>query len=353
MRSPITRALGALLIAGLCLAAPRAGADALDRARLAPLVGSERLRLFTLARVIDTRRPPPAVLQAMRRALQDSGFYHRGAPEIVAREARVSPVLGWDDNINGGYVRDRLDLGGLIFDADPANRARPGLVLGARLDASVRLAWGEGRVIDLRLGAEAAWSPRHDIGRAFAGVEACARNHLAGWTFADFCAETSGSHRALSDSVSGGVSASLVRLFSTGAAAHQLSVAVEHRHTREGAQDGLTLGWSAVWNRAVTEFTLGTATPIPGETATRVRFGARAGWLWHDRPVSVSLWHVQASGGMLLGMARADRVTGIGLSVQARPGVSVELTHQVTQSTIALFDDHRTGLSVRFQLGRP
>ena len=352
MRWPINKALALLLFLALALIAPRAGADALDRARLAPLASSERLRLFTLARAVDTRRAPPAVTQALRRALHETGFYHQGGPAIIDRDARLSPVLAWDENINGGYFHDHLDLGGLIFDADPANRARPGLVMGVRLDASARLAWGEGRVLDLRAGAEIAWSPRYDIGRAYAGVEACSRNHLTGWVFADFCASASGSHRALADGRSTGVSASLMRLFSTAGATHEVSVELDRRHLSEGAQSGLTLGWSSVWNRAVTEFTLGTGTPIAGATATRFRVGARVGWVWHGRPVSLSAWHMRASGGMLLGMDRADRVTGIGFSVQARPGVSVEVTHQVTRSTIALFSESRTGLSVRFQLDR-
>lgn len=352
MRWAIARPLTLLLVLLLTLAAPRAGADALDRARMASLASSERLRLFTLARAVDTRRAPPPVTQALRRALHETGFYHQGAPALIARDARLSPVLAWDENINGGYFHDQLNLGGLIFDADPANRARPGLVIGVRLDASARLAWGEGRVLDLRAGSEIAWSPRHDIGRAFAGVEACARNHLSGWVFADFCASASGTHRALSDGYSSGVSAALVRMFSTTGGTHEVAVELDRRFLSEGAQTGLTLGWSSVWDRAVTEFTLGTATPIAGATATRFRVGARVGWVWHDRPVSVSVWHTQASGGMLLGMDRADTVTGIGLSVQARPGLSVDLTHQVTHSTIALFDEARTGLSVRFRLDR-
>ena len=198
MRWQITRAFALLLLVTLAVlaAAPRAAADAFDRARLAPLASSERLRLFTLARAIDTRQAPRSYSGALRRTLREQGFYHDGTPGTLDRTFRFSPVLAWDDNINGGYYHDQLDLGGLIFDADPANRARAGLVIGTRADASIRLSWAEGRVIDLRAGAELGWSPRHDIGRAFAQVEACARNHLAGWTFADVCASVSGAHRA-------------------------------------------------------------------------------------------------------------------------------------------------------------
>lgn len=345
-------ALLVMLCLGLTVLAPRAGADAFDRARLAPLASSERLRLFTLARAQDTRRAPPAYTNALRRALRDTGFYNEGGAELMDRSLRFSPILTWDDNINGGYFHDRLVIGGLIFDADPASRARAGLMLGGRLDATARLSWAEGRIIDLRAMAEIAWSPVHDIGRGAAGVEVCARNHVTGWTFVDVCASASASRRALTEGSSTGISAALVHLFSTAGAAHQISLEVDRRALDAGQQTGATLGWSAVWNGAVTEFTLGTATPIAGATATRGRIGARVGFLWRDRPVSVSAWHVQASGGMLLGMAREDHVTGLGLSIEARRGMSIEVTHQVTTSTIALFEDNRTGLSVRFRLGQ-
>lgn len=341
-----------MLCLGLTALAPEAQADAFGRARLAPLASSERLRLFTLARAQDTRRAPRAYTDALRNALRDTGFYHEGGPSLMNRALRFSPVMTWDENINGGYFHDRLDLGGLIFSPSPASMARAGMLVGGRLDASARLSWAEGRVIDLRASTELAWSPEHDIGRASAGAEACARNHVTGWTFVDLCASASASRRALSEGSSAGVSAALVHLFSTRESAHQVSLELDRRALDAGQQTGLSLGWSAVWNRAVTEITLGAGTPIPGATATRGRVGARVGFLWDERPVSLSAWHVQASGGMLLGMPREDRVMGLGVSIEARRGVSIEVTHQVTRSTIALFDEDRTGLSVRFRLGR-
>ncbi|MFN4100577.1 MAG: hypothetical protein ACK4GT_12445 [Pararhodobacter sp.] len=345
---PIKAALAAILL--LCPAV--AQADALARARIAALSGSERLQLFTLGQAMDTRRAPVAVTRAMRQALTRSGFYHEGPPALIDRHFGVSPVLAWDDNINGGYFSDTYDLFGLPFTVSPDNVARAGIVAGGRLDGSLRYALAEGRTIDLSAGAELAWSPRHEIGRGSARLEGCSRNHLSGWTFADFCASASGLRRELSSSHSVAVSAGLSRLFASADAAHELSVELEERRVSEGTQTGLALGWGAVWNRAVTQVSVGVATPIPGASATRLRVSARAGWLWQERPVSVSLWHLQSGGGMLLGVAREDRLTGIGLSVQARPGMNVELTHQVTTSTIALFSEARTGLSVRFQLGR-
>lgn len=357
---PRDRARAALILLLWLLIVPSmvpsiAAADTMDRARLAPLAGSERLRMFTLGQAMApgaSRAASRGAAGAMRGALERAGFYHEGGPAVIERSLRASPVLAWEDNINGGYYHDSYDLFGLSFDVSPAHVAQSGLVAGGRVDGAMRLSWGEGRVIDLSAGVEAAWSPRHDIGRASASLQACARNHVTGWTFADLCASASGGRRALSSGHSVAVSAGLAHLFAAGESAHQLSLELEQRQSDGGAQTGLTLGWSAVWNRAVTQLSVGFATPIEGASATRLRVSARAGWMWQDRPVSVSLWHLESSGGMLLGVPREDRLTGIGLSVQARPGMSVEVSHQVNRSTLALFDEARTGVSLRLDLGR-
>lgn len=351
MRLRQTWAAG-LVMLGLTLGSGQAQADAMDRARLSSLSGSERLRMFTLGQAMDTGRAPLSVRNAMRQALTQTGFYHQGAPALVNRSLRASPVLAWDDNINGGYFNETYTLFGLPFVVSPNNVARAGLVLGGRLDGSLRLAWAEGRTLDLSASAEAAWSPVHDMGRSTAHVQACARNHIARWTFADVCATASGGRRALSSGHSVAVSAGLSRVYGGASSAHEISVELEQRRLSPGDQTGLTLGWGAVWNRAVTQVSVGIATPIPGASATRLRLTARVGWMWDNRPVNVSLWHLQSGGGMLLGVPRADRQTGVGISLQARSNLSVDLTHQVTQSTIALFDEARTGLSLRFQPAR-
>ncbi len=340
---------GLVLALLLMLTAAQASADAFSRARLAPLIGSERLRLFTYGQALNTRTAPPALTRAMRQGLERSGFYHEGAPALIARDLRFTPVLAWDENINGGYFNDTFNLYGLSFQVDPANLARAGLVLGGRLGGEARLAWGPGRLLDFSASAEVGWSPRHDIGRGNAQLSACARNHLTGWTFADVCATAQAGRRSLSSSHSTAVSASLAHLFATGAAYHEVTVELERLHLAEGGQNTVSLGWNAVWNRATTGLSLTLGEPIPGQNATRARVSAQASWLWGSRPVTLSAWHMQASGGMLMGLPRQDRLTGIGLTLQPRPGLSVELMHQVTTSSIDLFAEARTGLSVRFQ----
>lgn len=331
-----------------------AQADALERASIAGLAGSERLRQFTLGQAVLQHPESPVLTRAMQSSLRQNGFYHTGSgPVILSRSGQIDPVLAWDANINGGFLNDRFDIFGLTFDVDPARRALPGIVAGARAGGQTRLAYGEGRFLDLRGSIEAAWSPQHDIGRAQAGFEACSRNHLRGWTFADLCMTAAHSRRSLSSSTTGTVTLGFAQLHAAPSSEHEMTAGLSRAFLGGGTtQDSLSLGWNAVWNRAVTEVDLTLAAPIPGETAMRQRLQGAVGWQWQGRALRLGVWHQRADGGMLLGAARSDRITGISFSVQAHRNVTVEVVHQVTQSSINLFDENRTGLNLRLDLRR-
>lgn len=346
--------LRALFLSLLGFALPVMGhADALARASLAGLSGSERLRQFSIGQALLQHRDDPRIVRAMQASLQQSGFYFSGSrPSVLSRSVQIDPVLAYDANINGGFLNDRFDIFGLTFDVDPTRRARPGVVGGARASGQMRLAYAEGRYLDLRGSIEAVYSPRHRIGRGQAGFEACARNHLQGWTFADLCVTAARSLRRLSTSTTGGVSLSFARLHAASASEHEFTTGVTRSFLGGSAQNSVSVGWNAVWNRAVTRLELTLAAPIAGETAMRQRIHGSVGWQWQGRAVRMGVWHQRADGGMLLGIARTDRVSGISLSAQARPNLTVEVMHQVTQSSVSLFDENRIGVNLRVDLAR-
>ncbi len=346
--------LRTLALCFLSLAVPTAGhSDAMQRAALAGQSGSERLRQFAVGQAMLENRDDPRVGQAMEDSLEQTGFYFKGSgPVVLSRSMRIDPVLAFDANINGGFLNDRFDIFGMSFDIDPDRRALAGVVGGARASGQMRLAYGEGDYLDLRGSAEAVFSPRHGIGRGQAGLEACARNHVTGWSFADLCATVAHSRRSLSNSTSGSVSLSFVHLLAAADSEHEFTVGTEVSFVGDTRQPSISMGWNAVWNHAVTGLEVTLAAPILGETAMRQRLQGSIGWNWQGRAVSLGAWHQMADGGMLLGVQRVDRVNGVSLSVQARPGLTVEVMHQVTQSSVNLFDEGRSGLNLRFDLGR-
>lgn len=346
--------LRALLLSLLGFALPAiVHADALMRASLAGLAGSERLRQFSIGQAVLQHRDDPRIARAMQASLQQNGFYFSGSgPSVLSRSGQIDPVLAYDANINGGFLNESFDIFGLTFDVDPAQRALPGIVGGARASGQMRLAYAEGRFLDLRGSIEAVYAPQHNIGRGQAGVEACARNHLQGWNFADLCATAAQSRRSLSTSTTGSVALTFARLHAAKASEHEFTASLSRSFSGGSAQNAVSMGWNAVWNRAVTGLELTLAAPISGETAMRQRIHGSVGRQWQGRAVRMGVWHQRADGGMLMGIARTDRVNGISLSVQARQNLTVELMHQATQSSVNLFDENRTSMNLRFDLGR-
>jgi hypothetical protein len=343
-----------LLLLFLAVAVPTAGyPDTLMRASNAGMTGSERLRQFSLGQAMLTHMNEPQVAQAMKHSLRENGFYYTGSgPVVLSRSARVDPVLAYDANINGGFLNDSFDIYGLTFEVEPARRALPGIVGGAVASGQMRLAYAEGRYLDLRGAAEAAYSPKHHIGRGQAGFEACARNHLQGWSFADLCVTGAQSWRSLSTSTTGSVSLSFAQLHAGGDSEHEFTAGITQSYLGSSTQDAVSMGWNAVWNRAVTGLELTLAAPIDGETAMRQRIQGSVGWQWQDRAFRMGVWHQRADGGMLLGIARTDQISGISLSAQVQQNLTGEVMHQVTQSSVNLFDENRTGVNLRINLRR-
>lgn len=326
-------------------------ADTLSRAAIVGMTGSERLTQFTLGRALFQHQGDASLRQAMQGSLQRTGFLHlEPGVALISRNFRWHPILAWDANINGGFINDGFSHAGLTFSVDPTRRALAGMVGGAHGSMEIRLAYDEGRYLNLRGWVEAAYSPEHETGRAQAGVEACARNHVSGFTFADVCASTSHTWRALSQTTSSSLSFGAVHLMSAGQSDHALSLTASRNVQEVGAQNALTLGVDSVWNGFTTGLDVTFAQAIPGQTALRRQVSAQVNWQWQGRAIGMRVWHQQSAGGTMLGIPRQDDVTGVGLSVTATRTMAVDLVHQVTNSTINLFDEQRTGLNFRFDM---
>lgn len=338
MWSPKTLAL----LLSLALASLPALADVADRMQSALLSGSERLRLRAFGQALTEGQLSRPALNRMRQDMVAQGYYvDGGPPQLVARDIAIAPVLTWDGNVNGGVLQDRFTLNGWVFTADPGFRAKAGLVAGASVAGMARLAWGNGRLIELRGATEIGWSPRHDIGRADAMLAVCSRNHLRGWDFLDLCATGSRSWRDLGDDSAHRLGADFSRIVTAPHSLHEIKVGYALASTSgQKDQHRASLGLESVWNHAVTDFRLTLGRPVDGITVPRQRLDAGIAWLAAGRRWHVDLWHQRAEGGTFGRTARADRATGIGLEVDLRPGTALRLGYMDSRSTaeIATYD---------------
>lgn len=326
-----------------------AKADVVDRARIAGIAGTDRLRMFTYGKFLETGVAPRAVVGRMKKLMVGQGFYYApGERHVIAAEAWAAPVLNYDSNINGGVLKDSFTFNGFVFDADPTYRAKAGVVMGVAAGGLSRVAWASGRYVEMQLRAESVWSPEYNIGRSTAALSLCSRNHVKDWTFLDLCHSATGSDRALGSSTSQETALSATQLFETGAGYHEVTAEVAQLQDAAGSQPAATLSWGAIWDRVATKLSVTKAAPKAGETALNSRIAADAQWLMGGHAVGVGLWHQRFSGGAFLGTARSDAATGINLSYQPRPGMTVQLGYMENHSNIDFFDVSQSSLQVRF-----
>lgn len=337
----------AALVLGLIPVAT--AAQDLERLRTATLAGSERLRLRAFGDALEQGVRSPEIAALLRRDMVRQGYYHSGGgPERVARAFQVAPVLAWDGNINGGVLRDRFVQNGFVFEADPASRAKAGLVVGGTVEAMLRYAWSEGRILQLQTGAEVAWSPRHGIGRADAVVSACSRNHLRGWTFLDLCADGYSSWRDLGTGRGHRLSAGVSAIAAAGGGLHELGLTLQRASTTARDQTRAALAVETIWPRLVTGATLMLGAPVAGATVPRQRLDLKVSGHVGQRRWGLELWGQRAAGGGFLGIPRKDRAWGIGVTTDLRPGMALRLGYADSVSTAPIATYSQVTLDVRF-----
>jgi len=344
-----SRAWCALCALLLCLIPLGAAADELLRYETS-LYGPERLRLFALTRIFDGSPDDPDVRLALRRDLERQGHYQDGAgPRILRHGVSVYPVLGYDDNINGGVLNDRFRFSGLVFEADPTIRAKAGLVAGGGFGTQTRVAIARGTYVDLTGAADFAYSPTHQISRSQAEIAACLRSNLTGWTFVDLCQRFEDTERELGRSTRRVTSVALSSLHQTGHAYHEAQVQLERAYYTTIDQDAVTLGLRSVIGRVLPSVSLSLAGPVPDEIAYRSRVNVGFQMPHDGRLYGIYAWRQYAEGGMFLGTEREDRTFGLGVSADLQRNITVSLTYSNNRSTAAFFNYSQLEMQVRFR----
>lgn len=339
-----------LLAFSLALAgAQPALADPADLAGVSHLAWSDAIRLRALGAAAAGNQIDPGLTRALQRELDLQGYYSPPRQITpIARQVWAMPLVAWDGNINGGLIKDRFDFNGLIFEADPSYRAKAGLVLGGGLGGMTRLAWDEGRWIDLTAQVEIGYSPKHHVARQDLWLQACSRNHLAGWSFLDFCASGNRSFRELGNDQGHRVETAYRQVAASKTALHEFGIKLARVDSQTRDQNRIGFSVESLWHNSATQIGLTLGEEIPDATVLRQRidFGIKS--TLFDRKIGFDLWGQKAEGSAFLGTPREDKTWGLGVSADLRPGIDLRLGYSDSQSTAAIADYKQVTLDLRF-----
>jgi hypothetical protein len=146
--------------------------------------GSQRLMLFAL----QSEKPIGAddfvsQLQYDLALRQAAG----AGPKMLSYDASLRPIAEYDNNINGGVPKDYFYIGPFRHVFPDEHVAKAGIVLGAEVNLSSRIALAPGRTLDLSAMASQAHSPDYDLDKLHAATSACFAQFLGKTSWADLC----------------------------------------------------------------------------------------------------------------------------------------------------------------------
>lgn len=272
---------------------------------------------------------------------------HADPPRLVPF---ATPILRHEADINGGNPDRPLVLGNLVFASDPARLRRSGLVAGAEVGLSLRLARPPG----LRLGLLAAWSGVTDRagepGIRGVRVQGCAERDLARGWFAEGCAEMQRSLREFARSDTRATTLRLGRVFTTRGPVHaEASGAVARMRLDFAGQNRLIGRFDMIhpagWHGGV-QIMAGSAMPgrhaVRREGVARLRLPIGTRWVRLEGSIAA------ASGSSYFGIARTETILGATLAVPLGRALRLSLGYRRTRASIDYFATEGPVVAVGF-----
>lgn len=316
---------------------------------------NERLSNYCLVQRVNNRIASLRTAQIIDYRLKREGYARGlglpGRTKQFSFQPYVTPILGYETDINGGNPNKPLQLGRLTFIGDPELVRKEGIVAGAGAGAYGRYLVGEGRYIDYGFGASYAHSVEHDIGiqRRFASV--CSKNHVANWWYLDGCAGSSYVEKDLTEDTRNTLSLTTTKLFTLSANSHhQASFGVNRVYEDGYEQNQLALGFQTIhsngWHSSINAVF---GESIDGEIAVREAVSASLALPVRNRRFTVSASYSEADGAKLLGIVRAEETWSFSASYNVYKNIDVGLGYTETDSTIDYFDVSTPTVSLSFK----
>lgn len=342
--------LWAAVVFSLAAVGPTYGGEE-EQLGMVSIAPSERLQTIVLGRALRKGIVPFTLAPILRKNMERQAYYFSGdTPSIISASFRVSPILTYDGNINGGLSQNQINISGYTFNLDPAYRKKSGLVGGGSAGGEVRVAWSEGRYLSLAGQAASVWSPRYDIGRSDAAVALCSKNNLTGWTFADICQTVGQSWRDLGNIHYQETALQLAQIAELAGNVHEGGLKISEYQSDDWSQDRLGVSLKSVWDSFTDEISITYGKAVEGETVPRYILTGGVSWLSpHNRPWQMDVRFQRAAGGAFLGEPRVEYTTSFGLSTQLSTQLSFNFDYSRVNSTASYANLDQVSFGFQFR----
>ena len=329
-----------LLIFWLCLVLLTAPAQAreLTNWQAAMLSGSGKLGFYGLMQT-RPKGSDPYLIDFMRR----DGLAHKTGAELqlLRTEFAISPLLGYDNNLNNGIPGTEFSLGGMDLVVDPDSVAKKGVTFGLAATGSRRYSLASGHVMTFRLAARYEYAPEHDLDKSGIAASSCLQSHVAKWSWLQVC----GGYRYFKKSTvlqQKYLSLGGTQMFASWLGYHQADFSFEHTKNESYIKSNAALGLlSAIpaFGALYTGLSWGEEIPhhhtsVKGASISLTRP------VW-DKTTTFSLNYNEAGGGSHFGLPRSDRSYTVMIRRPVSNHFVVSLGYQINRSNVDLYQGNQ------------
>lgn len=304
--------------------------------------GSQRMVLFSLL-----RDRPEGYLPLARKITGNLGLAHTNGIRLISRSVDTSPVLEYDDNINGGQPGESFQAGPFEFTVAEDEQAKSGAVLGAELSGTATLAFGDRNRAIFQAANQFAYSPDHRLGRARASASVCLDSYGGNWTWLEACATHSRQSRELSSTRRTTVTFGTSRVFESDLGVHEGNLRLRQLTTADYSKPVLGMSLkTASPSIGTVSLDLEVSAELEGHNTTTRQATAKL-----SRPLlgvsgSLRVTYARQEGSKFFGQDRRDDVYSLGLTRRLNNRLTVGASVTERKSSIDFYERRTLGLTV-------
>lgn len=297
----------------------------------------ERLSNFCLIEAVNGKVIDGRTASIVRQRLTNEGYFG-GLPKPV-NDFNMVPMAYYSENVNGGNPNKKLKLNNLEFDGDPTLIAKDGMVFGVKLNGVNRVTYGEGRYLNSVLTVAYSYSPAHQVNYNQINVRSCSRNKVTRDGYIDVCASSNIQNKDINSNEEYNLDISHSKMLAHNSGVAELNLGLKFLKADEFDQPQAYVKYNKIHRNDIfygVGLTLGKG--VTNKVASRYKLDLEIKSLYEGNKYTLMASHSYSDGGLLLGVARNEKLNSLTISRSVGGQTSISLGYVSIDSTIDYFD---------------
>ena len=293
---------------------------------------------------------PRQLSDAIGKKMREEGFVH-DKTTLISPKAKITPLLYFDQNTNGGNPSNVLTLGNISFRGNEDLKRRGGIVTGLRGSLKYRHSTGWGKYFDIEATASNALSIEHHDKISVNSLKLCSINYIKDWTYIDLCHITGARKKELNFSRTINNKVKFTKFVDFGESKYgEISTAYGTRDNGEYRQNIYSFGLQALLptRRISLDLDYGGKSNQLNKHTLQYSGKLSSSFSVMERKGNIALSISKFSGSKLFGFPRTDTAKTLTVSTNILSNVNLQFGYHKNASSIDYYTDEYPIISFNF-----